>query len=379
MIYSTRFPSPTGLRAGNGGRGAVGKAENPTRGAGCMGLILLIIIWLITFASTYFFIAKTWWLPAGASAAAAGIDHHFTTTFILMGIVFVAAQVALGYLVWHYRDRGSSSSKVAYSHGNTTLEIVWTVLTTFLFVGLNLATYTLWAAERFDPAGANAVRVEVTGMQFAWYFRYPGPDGKFGATNPELEDASAGGEAALGLDPKDPASKDDVVTGTLVSPVNGEIEVILRARGPSGLHSKVGLQSGPQSHRPAVLLPGAGRGVCRHVPVAADAHSLDLANGNLATAGRHKAGDVPHAGDHAWHDHGFLRAHDRATGRLRQLFPADSDWCAGHGFPGAEHAFVLDNLPGLRCNDRGFLRRRRRASARLDRLRAAERSAIGGC
>jgi len=194
-----------------------------------MGLILLVVIWLITFISTYFFIAKTWWLPVGASASTAGIDHHFTTTFILMGIVFVAAQVALGYLVWNYRDRGSSSSKVAYSHGNTSLEVVWTLLTTVLFVGLNLATYNLWAAERFDPAGANAVRVEVTGMQFAWYFRYPGPDGKFGATNPELEDASAGGEAALGLDPKDPASKDDVVTGTMVVPVNREIEVILRA------------------------------------------------------------------------------------------------------------------------------------------------------
>ncbi len=193
-----------------------------------MGLILLVVIWLITFISTYFFIAKTWWLPVGASAAAAGIDHHFTVSFILMGIVFVAAQLALGFLVWKYRS-GGSSSKAEYSHGNTTLEIVWTVLTTVLFVGLNLATYTLWAAERFDPAGANAVRVEVTGMQFAWYFRYPGPDGKFGATNPELEDASAGGEAALGLDPKDPASKDDVVTGTMVVPVNREIEVILRA------------------------------------------------------------------------------------------------------------------------------------------------------
>ncbi len=71
-----------------------------------MGLILLIVIWLITLVSTYFFIAKTWWLPVGASASAAGIDHHFTTTFILMGVVFVAAQVALGYLVWNYRDRG---------------------------------------------------------------------------------------------------------------------------------------------------------------------------------------------------------------------------------------------------------------------------------
>jgi len=193
-----------------------------------MGLVLLIVIWLITFVSTYFFMAKTWWLPAGASAAAAGIDHHFTVTYILMGIVFVAAQVSLGYLVWKYRD-GGSSKRAAYSHGNVTLEIVWTVLTTILFVGLNLASSSIWASERFRPAEPNAVHVEVTAMQFAWYFRYPGADGKFGLTKPELEDASAGGEAALGLDTNDPASKDDVVTGVMVVPVNREVEVILRA------------------------------------------------------------------------------------------------------------------------------------------------------
>lgn len=193
-----------------------------------MGLVLLLVIWLITFASTYFFIAKTWWLPVGASASAAAIDHHFAITYILMGIVFVAAQVSLGFLVWMYRDRGSSS-KAEYSHGNTKLELIWTALTAVLFVGLNLMSGSIWASERFRAAEANAVRVEVTGMQFAWYFRYPGPDGKFAATNPELEDASAGGEAALGLDTKDPASKDDVVTGIMVVPVNREIEVILRA------------------------------------------------------------------------------------------------------------------------------------------------------
>ena len=196
-----------------------------------MGLVLLLVIWLITIASSYFFIAKTWWLPVGASAAAAGIDHHFTVSFILMGTVFVAAQLALGALVWKYRDRGASSdAKAEYSHGNNTMEIAWTVLTTILFVGMNLMSSSIWASERFRAAEANAVRVEVTGMQFAWYFRYPGPDGKFGGTRPELEDASAGGEAALGLDPKDSASKDDVVTGVMVVPVNREIEVILRAQ-----------------------------------------------------------------------------------------------------------------------------------------------------
>src|SRR5713226_6519022 len=137
-----------------------------------MGLILLIIIWLITFASTYFFIAKTWWLPVGASAAAAAIDHHFTTTYILMGIVFVAAQVSLGALVWIYRDRGSTSSKVDYSHGNMKLEIIWTVLTTLLFVGLNLMSSSIWASERFRAAEADAVRVEVTVLHDAASFRY---------------------------------------------------------------------------------------------------------------------------------------------------------------------------------------------------------------
>jgi cytochrome c oxidase subunit II len=195
-----------------------------------MGLVLLIMIWLVTLASSYFFIAKTWWLPVGASAASAAIDHHFTVSYWLMGPVFVAAQLVLGVLVWKYRDRGvSGSSKAEYSHGNTTLEVVWTVLTTVLFVGMNLMSSSIWASERFRPAEENAVRVEVTGMQFAWYFRYPGPDGKFGATKPELEDASAGGEAALGLDTKDPSSKDDVVSGVMVVPVDREIEVILRA------------------------------------------------------------------------------------------------------------------------------------------------------
>jgi cytochrome c oxidase subunit 2 len=193
-----------------------------------MGLVLLCVIWLITLASTYFFVAKTWWFPAGASAATAALDHQFAVTFVLMGIIFVAAQLGLGFFVWKYRGE-ASGSRADYSHGNLKLEIIWTALTAILFIGLNLAGKPIWAAERWRDAAADATRVEVTGMQFAWYFRYPGPDGKFGLAKPELEDPSAGGEAALGLDPADPASKDDVVTGVMEVPVGREVEVILRA------------------------------------------------------------------------------------------------------------------------------------------------------
>jgi cytochrome c oxidase subunit 2 len=193
-----------------------------------MGLALLLLIWLITLASTYFFVAKTWWLPAGASAAAGWIDHQFALTFVIMGVVFLAAQLSLGYLVWKYRET-ASSTPVEYSHGNTTLEVVWTVLTGILFIGLNLMGSSVWASQRFDPAEANAVPVEVTGMQFAWYFRYPGPDGKYGKTSVKLMDPSAGSEAAVGLDTSDPASKDDIVTGTMYVPVNREVNLNLRA------------------------------------------------------------------------------------------------------------------------------------------------------
>ncbi|HTZ94772.1 MAG TPA: cytochrome c oxidase subunit II [Terriglobales bacterium] len=193
-----------------------------------MGLALLVIIWLITFFSTYFFIAKTWWLPHGVAAAAPWIDHQFTLTYVIMGIVFVAAQGALGYLVWKYRDDGSKRA-VDYSHGNTTLELLWTTLTAILFIGLNLMGSHVWASERFEPAHADAVPVEVTGMQFAWYFRYPGPDGTFAKTEPKLMDPSAGNEAALGLDTSDPSAKDDVVTGTMYLPVNREVALTLRS------------------------------------------------------------------------------------------------------------------------------------------------------
>jgi len=193
-----------------------------------MGLALLVLIWLITLISTYFFVAKTWGLPVGASAAAGWIDGQFKLTFIIMGIVFVAAQLSLGYIVWRYRQT-PSSPPVHYSHGNTKLEILWTALTTILFVGLNLMGSNVWASQRFDPAEAGAVQVEATGMQFAWYFRYPGADGKYGATSPKLMDPSAGGEAAVGLNTSDPAAKDDVVAGTMYLPVNREVDLSLRS------------------------------------------------------------------------------------------------------------------------------------------------------
>ncbi|MGA8270640.1 MAG: cytochrome c oxidase subunit II transmembrane domain-containing protein [Candidatus Sulfotelmatobacter sp.] len=68
---------------------------------------------------------------SGAAEAAHFIDGQLALTFVLMGIVFLAAQLSLGYIVWKYRQT-PSSPPVLYSHGNTKLEILWTVLTTII-------------------------------------------------------------------------------------------------------------------------------------------------------------------------------------------------------------------------------------------------------
>ncbi len=201
-----------------------------------MGLALLLALLLLAGLSVYWFTANGWWLPAAASSSAHAVDAQFFRSYLLMGIIFVAAQVALGLVVWHFARRRSGPAQ--HSHGHNGLEIAWTLLTAVLFIGMQAAGHPIWASERFDlpangeldAAHAAAIPVEATGVQFAWFFRYPGPDAKFGATDPKQIDASLGGESALGLDTSDPASKDDVVTGEMYLPVDRDVDLNLRAQ-----------------------------------------------------------------------------------------------------------------------------------------------------
>jgi cytochrome c oxidase subunit 2 len=193
-----------------------------------MALAIALVIAVITVISVYVFWAHVWWLPVDVSTHGASIDHQFLMTLIMTGIVFVLAQLGLAYFVWKYRDRGDRRP-AKYSHGNNALEITWTTAAFIVFVGLNLLGYRSWASMRFTPAAADALRVEVWGEQFQFYFRYPGPDGQFGPTHVNLMNDATGN--ALGLDrDNDPASKDDIVTATLAIPVNREVELILHSK-----------------------------------------------------------------------------------------------------------------------------------------------------
>jgi heme/copper-type cytochrome/quinol oxidase subunit 2 len=49
-----------------------------------------------------------------------------------------------------------------------------------------------WANVYLTPPAANAMPIQVQAGQFAFYFRYPGPDGKFGPIHPDhINEANA--------------------------------------------------------------------------------------------------------------------------------------------------------------------------------------------
>ena len=189
-------------------------------------MALLIVIAILVVSSILLFSRQ--WLPALASLSGQITDSQLSLNLLLLGVVFVCTQFALGLFIWKYREQQHTPATDSAQPSLRT-ELVWLALATAIFLGLNLAGTRMWAA--YKPSGpavtAAPVRVEVIAVQFRWYFRYPGADGVFGRTVTSQADASIGNP--LGLDRKDPASADDQVSSVLLLPAGREVELTLRA------------------------------------------------------------------------------------------------------------------------------------------------------
>ena len=200
-----------------------------------MGLLVAIGIWLITIVTVVWFALTKWTFPAVASEHGAAIDTQFYITWTVVAISFFLSQMALGYFVWRYSATGNRNERATYTHGNARVEMFFTVLTAIIFVTLAVLGQRVWIGVHLHAAASDAVNIEVTAQQFLWNFRYPGPDGKLGNTKPELyndeDNSPTARPGPLGIDPSDPAGKDDLVSvGTLVVPVNREINLTLRSK-----------------------------------------------------------------------------------------------------------------------------------------------------
>ena len=193
-----------------------------------MGRVLAVIIWILTLLSVVIFFNKKWWFPPAISEHAPALDRQFLITIIVVGIAFVAAQIGLGWMVWKYRDTGKAGDRALYTHGSNRLEVVWTVITAVVFIGLAVMGQSVWASLRLYDAPPGSYTVEVVAQQFQWNFHYAGNDNLFGKTDPRLIDDSA--LNFIGLDESDPNSRDDAVTTTLAIPLNRPVELRLRSK-----------------------------------------------------------------------------------------------------------------------------------------------------
>jgi cytochrome c oxidase subunit II len=190
-----------------------------------MAVALFAVLLVITAASAYLMISHPWWFPAGASVAAGSVDHQFGQAMRLFGALFIAAQVLLAvflFLSWR-RQRAK------FHRGSMPLEIFWTVIIAVIFFGFNLAGVRAWREMEMHHANPGVMQIEVTGAQFQWYFRYAGADGHFGHIDAQKFARPEEGNA-LGIDPDDPAGRDDIVSTVLMLPLDQDVELELRAQ-----------------------------------------------------------------------------------------------------------------------------------------------------
>ena len=194
-----------------------------------MGKFFAVILVLVAVLSAYPIIANYFPLPVDISTHGHLIDSQLHDTMLEAGVAFIGAQLMLAYFLFAFTGRKPDAPLKNFPGGAKAM-----VIAAFLIVGtevLALGAFgqKAWATVYFVPPKADALQIQAQAEQFAFYFRYPGPDGKYGATNATLMDPSAGGEAAVGLDTSDPAAKDDVVTGTMFLPVNREVDLSIRS------------------------------------------------------------------------------------------------------------------------------------------------------
>jgi len=114
-------------------------------GSTAVALIFAVFIVVLTAVTVYLFVTTASWnpgFPPAITAFGALVDAQYHRTLVITGIVFVLAQLGLAWAIWKFRDQGQKST---YFEGHTGMEMVWTLATLVLFVGLGIYGERAWA------------------------------------------------------------------------------------------------------------------------------------------------------------------------------------------------------------------------------------------
>jgi cytochrome c oxidase subunit II len=105
----------------------------------------------------------------------------YLITFVVAVIVFVLVEGLLLFISLRYRRRKGDDALPTQTHGNSRLEILWTLIPALTVTGLFIGVLMTLTNETEVESSNPAVTVDVTGFQWQWTFAYPGylaADGK---------------------------------------------------------------------------------------------------------------------------------------------------------------------------------------------------------
>ena len=121
-------------------------------------------------------------VPRGPSAQAS--HSLWTLVFPIAVVVFILVQGILLVAVWRFRKRDDDHELPSQVHGNTRLEILWTLVPAVILAGIAVPTI----ATIFDLAEEpdDALEVRVVAKQYWWEFEYLNDEGQGVITSGQL-------------------------------------------------------------------------------------------------------------------------------------------------------------------------------------------------
>ncbi len=153
--------------------------------------------------------------------AANKINDLSNLTFGIAAVVFVLVEVGVLWIIWKFRHRGDGDDAEfpEQVHGNTKLEIGWTMLPAVILAFM--AVFTVSTILDLADEPANALKVRVVGQQWWWSYDYDiNGDGVFADDNVNQP----------GIENRDEYASDIITASEMVIPVNTPVYLDIESR-----------------------------------------------------------------------------------------------------------------------------------------------------
>jgi cytochrome c oxidase subunit II len=135
-------------------------------------LVLALVLGVLATAAGIALSYAIHWFPAQASTQAKNTDHLYHVLVIACVPIFVLVTGVIIYCVWQFRMKPGEELKDGPPiHGNTRLEVLWTVFPAVLL--LSMIGYSFVILHDNEKKPAKEIEVAVNAQQFAWTFQYP--------------------------------------------------------------------------------------------------------------------------------------------------------------------------------------------------------------